>query len=73
MAPSLEEEIVQIKPVRQTTSILTTLFYDESYSFDAIEKLSVRLKAHFSTANILSLLTESDNQAVSLGLFLVQK
>ncbi len=70
MAPSLEEEIVQIKSARQTTSILTTLFYNESYSFDAIDRLSVKLKEHFSTANIVSVFTESEDQPVSLGLFL---
>lgn len=70
MAPSLEEEIVQIKPARQTTSILTTLFYNKSYSFDAVDRLSVKLKEHFSTANIVSVFTESEDQPVSLGLFL---
>ncbi len=73
MAPSLEDEIEQIKPKRRTTSILTTLFYDESYSFDAIERLSVKLKEHFSTANIVSVLTDSEDQPVSVGLFLASE
>lgn len=70
MAPVLEEEIVQIKPARQTTSILTTLLYDETYSFDAIERLSVWLREHFSTTNIVFLFAESEGTPTSLGLFL---
>ncbi len=73
MLPILDREITKIQPMRTITSILTTLFYDKSYSFDAIERISMQLKLHFSTTNIVSVLTESDEQPVSLGLFLVSR
>lgn len=73
MLPILDKEIAKIKNMRNITSILTTLFYDELYSFDEIERISVQLKECYSTTNIVSVLTERDELPVSLGLFLLVK
>lgn len=62
------ENINQIQIKGRATSILSTVFYDDTFSFDAIENVFTWLKDRFSTTDIVA--SYSSDVAASLGLFL---